>query len=312
MALSTVKISELSFHSSMNSMPLRYNSSLSCLLRRRFLLLFSTSASLRFAERTSSGGPGADPRRSSRHRNSQWDDDAHFDEISNQRTTTSSWIQQWNPPDPQPSAASSDGGGRVGGSIDRIVHRLRNLGLGLDDDDELEEGEAEPRAQLDGSERLGDLLERSWNRPDTQYMDQPILPWEREGYNQFTEGEDANQKKKRVRAPWLAELIIEDSELRRLRKLGMILRERISVPKAGLTLPVMEKIHETWRKSELVRLKFHEALARDMKTAHKIVEVGNPFIVVMFYRIQFKWIKIRVFLACRFVWGVKLLVFSCG
>lgn len=150
--------------------------------------------------------------------------------------------------------------------------------MGLDDED-LEE-EAEPRIPLDGSERLGDLLGRSWNRPDTIFVDQPVLPWEREEYNRFTEGDDVNQKKKRVRAPWLAELTIEDSELRRLRRLGMMLRERITVPKAGLTQPVMEMIHGTWRKSEVVRLKFHEALARDMKTAHKIVERRTGGLVI--------------------------------
>ncbi|KAI0522821.1 hypothetical protein KFK09_005206 [Dendrobium nobile] len=279
MALSTVKISELSFHSSMISMPFGASPSLSRFLRRRFLLLLSTSASLRFAERTSGGGAGADPRRSSRHCNSQWDEEARFDENSNQRTSTPSWIQQWSSPDLQQRPAPRDGGGG-GGSIDRIVHRLRSLGLGLDDDDDVEEDEVELRVQLDGSERLGDLLDRSWNRPDTQYANQPVLPWEREEYNQFTEGDNVNQKKKRVRAPWLAELTIEDSELRRLRQLGMVLRERISVPKAGLTQPVMEKIHDTWRKSELVRLKFHEALARDMKTAHKIVESRTGGLVI--------------------------------
>ncbi|XP_020596201.1 CRM-domain containing factor CFM2, chloroplastic-like, partial [Phalaenopsis equestris] len=278
MALSTVKISELSFHSSMISKPLRNNPSLSRLLHRRFLLLFSTTASLHFAERTSCGGAGTDSRRSFLHRKSKWDDDACFDENSNQITATPSWIQQWNTPEPQTSPATRD----AGGSIDRIVHRLRSLGLGLDDDDdEMEEVEVKPQVQLDGSERLGDLLERSWNRPDTQYVDQPVLPWERDGYNQFTEGEDGNQKKKkRVRAPWLAELTIEDSELRRLRQLGMTLRERISVPKAGLTQPVLEKIHDTWRKSELVRLRFHEALARDMKTAHKLVERRTGGLVI--------------------------------
>jgi hypothetical protein len=36
----------------------------------------------------------------------------------------------------------------------------------------------------------------------------------------------------------------------------------------------MEKIHERWRKEELVRLKFHEELAKNMRIAHQIVEVS--------------------------------------
>jgi RNA-binding protein YhbY len=66
---------------------------------------------------------------------------------------------------------------------------------------------------------------------------------------------------------------MDDAELRRLRGLGMKLRDRITVPKAGVTQAVTEKIHDAWRKSELVRLKFHEDLAHDMKTAHELVEV---------------------------------------
>ncbi|KAL0415238.1 UNVERIFIED_CONTAM: CRM-domain containing factor CFM3, chloroplastic/mitochondrial [Sesamum latifolium] len=79
-------------------------------------------------------------------------------------------------------------------------------------------------------------------------------------------------KKRPMRAPTLAELTLEDEELRRLRRMGMTLRERVNVPKAGITGAVLEKIHDKWRKSELVRLKFHEDLAHDMKTAHEIVE----------------------------------------
>ncbi|KAK4782429.1 hypothetical protein SAY86_016531 [Trapa natans] len=54
--------------------------------------------------------------------------------------------------------------------------------------------------------------------------------------------------------------------------MGMVLREKINIPKAGLTKKVLEKIHGKWRREELVRLKFHEVLAQDMKTAHQIVE----------------------------------------
>lgn len=152
------------------------------------------------------------------------------------------------------------------------MHRLRNLGLGTDDD--------EPSAAatpLNGKERLGDLLDRSWARPDRHFaassFDQAVLPWERD---QDTDGgmdeEEGGAKRKRVKAPSLAELTMDDAELRRLRGMGMTLRDRITVPKAGVTQAVTEKIHDAWRKSELVRLKFHEDLANDMKTAHELVE----------------------------------------
>lgn len=159
------------------------------------------------------------------------------------------------------------------------MHRLRNLGLGLEEDEEV--GSSKEAPPLDGGERLGDLLERSWNRPDLPGPDRALLPWEREWDSGFMEGgESEGLKKRRVKAPTLAELTIEDSELRRLRRQGMTLRERITIPKAGVTQAIAEKIHDAWRKSELVRLKFHEALAHDMRMAHELVERRTGGLVI--------------------------------
>jgi RNA-binding protein YhbY len=128
-----------------------------------------------------------------------------------------------------------------------------------------------------GNESLSDLLQRTWNRPDypisTDSDQTTVLPWEREKYNHAGDLESGIERERRPKVPTMAELTIEDEELRRLRRLGMTLRERLTVPKAGVTQAVAEKIHAVWRKSELVRLKFHESLAHDMKTAHELVEV---------------------------------------
>ncbi|THG22139.1 hypothetical protein TEA_020855 [Camellia sinensis var. sinensis] len=206
------------------------------------------------------------------------------------KSSSSSWLNKWPSPNPAlqsnsknsnqaEDAAQSryfDGKSGAGTSaIERIVLRLRNLGLGSDDEEEEEEENWAMR--LTGDEKLGDLLRRDWVRPDKILVegedeDESVLPWERVVEERIVVDEQV--KKKRVlKAPTLAELTMEDEELRRLRRLGMTIRERISVPKAGVTGAVLEKIHEQWRKSELVRLKFHECLAHDMKTAHEIVEV---------------------------------------
>ncbi|CAL5326939.1 unnamed protein product [Camellia sinensis] len=205
------------------------------------------------------------------------------------KSSSSSWLNKWPSPNPPlqsnsknsnqaEDAAQSryfDGKSGAGTSaIERIVLRLRNLGLGSDDEEEEEEENWAMR--LTGDEKLGDLLRRDWVRPDKILVegedeDESVLPWERVVEERRVVDEQV--KKKRVlKAPTLAELTMEDEELRRLRRLGMTIRERISVPKAGVTGAVLEKIHEQWRKSELVRLKFHECLAHDMKTAHEIVE----------------------------------------
>lgn len=137
-----------------------------------------------------------------------------------------------------------------------------------------------------GNESLSDLLQRSWNRPDNMTpadSDQTtLLPWEREKYNYAGDLGAGSERERRPKVPTMAELTIEDEELRRLRRVGMTLRERLTVPKAGVTQAVVEKIHAVWRKSELVRLKFHESLAHDMKTAHGLVEVFPTMALLKF------------------------------
>uniref|UniRef100_A0A0D9WJF6 CRM-domain containing factor CFM3, chloroplastic/mitochondrial n=1 Tax=Leersia perrieri TaxID=77586 RepID=A0A0D9WJF6_9ORYZ len=191
------------------------------------------------------------------------------------------WMQKWGPADPAAPPPPPPPAPAPSSSIDRIVHRLRNLGLASDDDedgDPTAASAATATAPPDGNERLSDLLDRSWARPDQQFaassFDESVLPWERDEAARGRGGEEEvdGVKRRRVRAPSLAELTIEDEELRRLRRMGMTLRDRITVPKAGVTQAVTEKIHDAWRKSELVRLKFHEDLAHDMKTAHELVE----------------------------------------
>ncbi|CAI9269934.1 unnamed protein product [Lactuca saligna] len=215
---------------------------------------------------------------------------------------SSPWLNNWSSPPPNPSinpdsgkrseTRSSSEPAASGGStrttaIDRIVLRLRNLGLGSDDEEEEAENEYPGSSEmaLTGDEKLGDLLRRDWIRPDRMLVEdddeETILPWEREQEGNHEEGREIGGVKKRtMKAPTLAELTLEDTELRRLRTVGTTIRERISVPKAGITGAVLEKIHDQWRKSELVRLKFHEVLARDMKTAHEIVQRRTGGLVI--------------------------------
>ncbi|KVI00855.1 CRM-domain containing factor CFM3, chloroplastic/mitochondrial isoform X2 [Cynara cardunculus var. scolymus] len=220
---------------------------------------------------------------------------------ANNPSSSSPWLNSWSSPPPNPSIQresgkrsearhSSEGAGdgvpTKTTAIDRIVLRLRNLGLGSDDDEEEEENEfLNSEMVLTGDEKLRDLLRRDWVRPDKMLIDDEdegtVLPWEREQEGNNEEGNEIGGVKKRtMKAPTLAELTLEDSELRRLRTVGTMIRERITVPKAGITAPVLEKIHDQWRKSELVRLKFHEVLARDMKTAHEIVQRRTGGLVI--------------------------------
>ncbi|KAJ9677006.1 hypothetical protein PVL29_022147 [Vitis rotundifolia] len=276
MAFATAKLTEFPFTS--------HSSSLHFLFPKTPLSLLKPFSSLRTTDSNNLRNP------KTKRSLYPWDDQkSRKSSNTNPNSSTKSWINKW--PSPNPSIESEHRGidskgrdgtetryfdGRSGTSaIERIVLRLRNLGLGSDDDDE-NEGEVESgdTMPVTGDEKLGDLLHRDWVRPDSMLIedeDDMILPWERGEERQEEEG-DGRLKRRAVRAPTLAELTIEDEELRRLRRLGMTIRERINVPKAGITQAVLGKIYEKWRKEELVRLKFHEALAHDMKTAHEIVE----------------------------------------
>ncbi|KAL6609530.1 hypothetical protein ACP70R_039499 [Stipagrostis hirtigluma subsp. patula] len=103
-------------------------------------------------------------------------------------------------------------------SIDRIVHRLRNLAT---DDDVPSASASTANAPPDGNELLGDLLDRIWARPDRQFaasaFDETVLPWERDE-------EEDGAKSSRSR-------------------LGMTRRDRITAPKAEVTQAVTKKIH---------------------------------------------------------------------
>ncbi|XP_050375796.1 CRM-domain containing factor CFM3, chloroplastic/mitochondrial [Argentina anserina] len=294
MALATAKISELPLR---NSLPLTSHSPSSSLNR----LFSSPKSSFRIlkpfsALRTTERGGG---------NNSNARPTPHKSKPSS--SSTAPWLNKWpsrgGAPAESPRQRVKESNGREKPSsnnatryvdkdkgqsaIERIVFRLRNLGLGDEDDEEEDGGGVELDGQnsmpaATGKEKLGDLLQREWVRPDyilaeEKGDDDVALPWEKEQEEEeeeLSEDEEVKgmRKMRRSKAPSLAELTIEDEELRRLRRLGMFLRERISVPKAGITQAVLEKIHDKWRKEELVRLKFHEVLAHDMKTAHEIVE----------------------------------------
>uniref|UniRef100_A0A0D3ACL1 CRM domain-containing protein n=3 Tax=Brassica TaxID=3705 RepID=A0A0D3ACL1_BRAOL len=258
------------YHSSPSLHALLFDSLSAAKPSRRVLRPFS---SLRTSERSSNNGS----------RNNRRLD--HRDSKPNPPWTISGLRR--HPPRRNRTNITAEEKDRGQSAIEKIVLRLRNLGLASDEEEDAEDNGGDVKA-VTGEERLGDLLKREWVKPDVILAegeeesevedDDVLLPWEKKNEEEHAaeriEGDGVVAlKKRRVRAPSLAELTVEDSELRRLRGEGMYLRVKINIPKAGLTQAVMEKINDTWRKEELVRLKFHEVFARDMKTAHEIVEM---------------------------------------
>ncbi|KAB1223074.1 hypothetical protein CJ030_MR2G022323 [Morella rubra] len=60
---------------------------------------------------------------------------------------------------------------------------------------------------------------------------------------------DGNEWERGERAPTLAELSLNEEDLRRLRTIGIETRKKLKIGKAGITEGIVNSIHERWRQS---------------------------------------------------------------
>lgn len=93
------------------------------------------------------------------------------------------------------------------------------------------------------------------------------LPWEGRNEEEFVGMESMNSKTK------LAERMIPEPELKRLRNVSLRMYERIKVSAAGVTQELVDAIHEKWKDEEVVKLKFQGGPAMNMKRTHEFLEV---------------------------------------
>lgn len=84
--------------------------------------------------------------------------------------------------------------------------------------------------------------------------------------------------KKEVRVPTLAELTLPEDELRRLRTIGIALKKKLKVGKAGITEGIVNGIHERWRRTEVVKIVCEDLCRMNMKRTHDLLEVCSLFI----------------------------------
>ncbi|XP_020224527.1 chloroplastic group IIA intron splicing facilitator CRS1, chloroplastic isoform X2 [Cajanus cajan] len=88
-------------------------------------------------------------------------------------------------------------------------------------------------------------------------------------------------KIRREKVATAAELTLDKVLLRRLRGEAAIMRTWIKVKKAGVTQDVVDQIKRTWRRNELVMIKFDIPLCRNMDRAREIVETKTGGLVVL-------------------------------
>lgn len=77
--------------------------------------------------------------------------------------------------------------------------------------------------------------------------------------------------------PTLAELTLAPAELRRLRTLGLELKKKLKVGKAGITEGIVNGIHERWRRTEVVKIECEDICRMNMKRTHELLEVSSHF-----------------------------------
>ena len=103
----------------------------------------------------------------------------------------------------------------------------------------------------------------SW---DVREEKEAMFPWERR--------EREGERREKRRSTSLAELTLPETELRRLRHVGMRMKSRVKVGGSGLTGEIVGRIHERWKEEEVVRVKCEGASALNMKRTHEILEVN--------------------------------------
>lgn len=91
--------------------------------------------------------------------------------------------------------------------------------------------------------------------------------------NKEVKREKQSSSKKEERAPTLAELTLPEEELRRLKAIGIQIRKKLKVGKAGITEGIVNGIHERWRRAEVVKIGCEDICKLNMKRTHEILEV---------------------------------------
>ncbi|XP_062184158.1 CRM-domain containing factor CFM2, chloroplastic [Phragmites australis] len=80
--------------------------------------------------------------------------------------------------------------------------------------------------------------------------------------------------------PSAAELALPRDELRRLQGIGIRIRKRLKVGKAGVTEGIVNGIHERWRNAEVVKLRCEDVWAMNMRRTHEILERKTGGLVI--------------------------------
>ncbi|XP_062106773.1 CRM-domain containing factor CFM2, chloroplastic [Humulus lupulus] len=182
-------------------------------------------------------------------------------------------------------------------AIQRIAEKLRGLGF----TEETPSQEPEPATKSTPGEiflplpnrlvnhRVGHTIDTSWSTPHNPVPE----PGTSTGIKRFHElrgqvrqqkqekkNDGSTKKTRESRVPTLAELTLTRAELRRLTTLGIELKKKLKVGKAGITEGIVNGIHERWRRSEVVKIFCEDLCRMNMKRTHELLEKKTGGLVV--------------------------------
>ncbi|KAK6155155.1 hypothetical protein DH2020_009403 [Rehmannia glutinosa] len=184
-------------------------------------------------------------------------------------------------------------------AIQRIAEKLRSLGYveeSSDDtaDETLKHGLSSageifvPLPTSLPKYRVGHTLDSSWSTPENPVPD-PGSGNAIQRFHELRRGVLEEEEKERIRkrsegkrnsAPSLAELTLPEEELRRLRSIGIGLKKKLKVGKAGITEGIVNGIHERWRRNELVKITCEDICRLNMKRTHELLERKSGGLVI--------------------------------
>ncbi|OVA05797.1 RNA-binding [Macleaya cordata] len=101
------------------------------------------------------------------------------------------------------------------------------------------------------------------------------LPWEKKSTIESVDGHKWRRNKTE-----LAEKLVPELELRRLRNVALRMKERIKVGAAGITQALLDCIHDKWKVDEVVKLKFEGPPALNMQRTHDVLESKTGGLVI--------------------------------
>ncbi|KAI3824023.1 hypothetical protein L1987_05470 [Smallanthus sonchifolius] len=196
------------------------------------------------------------------------------------------------------SASPSDTQTLSQSAIRRIADKLRSLGYVEDTIDKPSQQTLTtspgqifvPLPNRLPKHRVGHTLDPSWSTPENP-VPEPGSGTAIRRYNELRREvwrEKQEEKvKKRIegsteseKVPTMAELKLSREELRRLRSLGIGIKTRLKIGKAGITEGIVNGIHERWRKTELVKIVCEDLCRLNMKRTHDLLESRTGGLVI--------------------------------